>query len=75
MRTPRPGDRVTLASFPDDEYRIFACTGTQCGITSDAWPRGATSQISLHELADINGAAVKSPEPLEESQRRTKSRR
>jgi hypothetical protein len=75
MRTPRPGDRVTLASFPDDEYRIFACTGTQCGISSQAWPRGGTSQISLHELDTVNGVAVNFPAPLEETPRRTRNRR
>jgi hypothetical protein len=75
MRTPSPGDIVTLAAHPDDVYVIFACTGDRCGITSDSWPRGATSAISLHELGTVNGVAVKFPAPLEENPRRSKSRR
>jgi hypothetical protein len=72
MSPPRPGDRVTLSAHPDDVYRIFACHGTQCGITSDGWPRGATSQIAFHELGTVNGVAVEFPAPPEQNQRSEK---
>jgi hypothetical protein len=75
MRTPSTGDRVTLSAHPNDVYVIFQCHGTQCGISSQAWPRGGTSQISLHELDTVNGVAVNFPAPLEETPRRTRNRR
>jgi hypothetical protein len=75
MRHPRPGDLVTLSAHPDDVYVIFACNSDRCGIMADGWPRGATSQIALHELATVNGQPVKFPAPLAESARRSKSRR
>jgi hypothetical protein len=75
MRTPRTGDCVTLASFPDDVYTIFVCHGTQCGVMADGWPVGATASIELHQLSTVNGVVVNFPATLEESARRTKNRR
>lgn len=60
QQSPKSGDRVTLKFHPG-EYTIAACFGQHCGIMSELWPLGQSTQIALNELATIGGQPVSFP--------------
>jgi hypothetical protein len=69
IQSPKSGDRVTLSTSPG-EYQIVACFGQRCGLLFSDWPRGASKDIELHEIATVNDLPVAFAPPSEPQKKR-----